>query len=96
MSSLKAETFTPLNADEIVPGDPITTIWRWCVANKWTFIPSFTGGEPLIDIRCAWQIASPDTAFSTAKNGILAGVKRHSGGTVKLSDVVALKEDMTV
>lgn len=92
MSSTKPESFIPLATVDIIPGDITTTIWRWCVKNGWTFTPDFLGGEPKIDTRCAWAIVSPDVAYSTAKNGILSGIKRYPGGTVLLSDVTRLKE----
>ncbi|MDG1897266.1 MAG: hypothetical protein P8J37_20410 [Fuerstiella sp.] len=94
MSSVKTETFTPLQPEDIVPGDLPTTIWRWCLRNDWVFHPDFNGNEPKIDTRCAWAIVSPDITFKTAKDGILKGIKRHPGNAVLLSDVTRLKQDL--
>jgi hypothetical protein len=94
MSTSKAETFEPLGPDDIITGDPISTVWRWCARNGWTFTPDFLGGEPKIDQRCAWALVAPDVAFETARKGVLLGIKRYPGGTVLLSDVTRLKESM--
>ncbi|MEO2013903.1 MAG: hypothetical protein ABGZ53_05980 [Fuerstiella sp.] len=78
MSSVKTETFTPLQPEDIVPGDPAATIWRWCLRNDWVFHPDFNGNEPKIDTRCAWAIVSPEITFKTAKDGILSEETRSA------------------
>lgn len=87
------EQIQPLVSEDVVPGDVATTIWRWCLRNGWTFVPDFQCGEPLIDIRCANEIVTPGNAMSTGKKSLLHGIKRHPGGTVKLSEVVSLERE---
>lgn len=87
------EPIQPLTSEDIVLGEPITTIWRWCLRNGWRFVPDFLGGEPLIDIRCANELVTPGNALSTGRKGLLHGIKRYPGAVVKLSEVVALKRD---
>lgn len=80
-----------ISVEDIVPGDPITTVWRYCSRNGWAFVPDLLGGEPLIAIEAANAIVTPGNQLSSAKAGILSGVKRYPGGLVRLSEVVALK-----
>lgn len=94
MSTSKTESYEKLGPDDIIPGDYVTTIWRWCVRNNWVFVIDFAGGEPKVDQRCAWAMVSPDKAFSTAKNTILGGLTRYPGNTVLLSDVMRVRDQM--
>ncbi|HIE97169.1 MAG TPA: hypothetical protein EYQ63_09175 [Fuerstia sp.] len=91
MSSVKTGTFTPLQPEDIVPGDPAATIWRWSARNGWKYAPDLDGGEPKIDPLCAWQLVKPDVTFKTAQNTMLNGID-HIHGLVKLSDVMRIKE----
>ena len=96
MSTSKVKTVEKLAIEDIVPGDPVATIWRWCVRNEWRFVPDFLGGEPLIDIRCANELVTPGNALQSAKTVLLRGIRRYQGGVVRLSDVMKLKTEEEV
>lgn len=85
--SNKDDEFIPLEPGEIIPGDPVTTIWKWCSKNGWAFVFDFLGGEPWVDQRCAWAMIKPDSSFKTAQNQVLAGIERVNG-LVRLSKVM--------
>ena len=89
-SMSKDESFLPITAEDIEPGDPITTIWRWCCRNDWEFVPDFNGGEPWIDPRCAWVIVNSQVSYQTARNGILRGLRRVNN-LVRLSEAMKLR-----
>ena len=93
MSTSKVKTVEKLAIEDIVPGDPVATIWRWSVRNNWTFVPDFTGGEPMIDIRCANEFVTPGNTIQSAKNVLLRGIERFPGGVVRLSEVMKLKTE---
>jgi|GEM_PF-6579245 len=82
LSSVKTGTFTPLQPEDIVPGDPAATIWRWSARNGWKYAPDLDGGEPKIDPLCAWQLVKPDVTFKTAQNTMLNGID-HIHGLVR-------------
>lgn len=94
MSNPKAEKTDLLQPEDIVPGDVITTMWRWCLRNRWTFIPDLQGGEPFVDPRCAAAHCSPDITYKSAQNTLLAGVKRYPGGVVRISEVMRNRSDV--
>ena len=93
MSIAKQNNAESLRIEDIVPGDPVATIWRWSVRNNWTFVPDFTGGEPMIDIRCANALVTPGNTIQSAKNVLLRGIARFPGGVVRLSEVMKLKAE---
>lgn len=77
----------PLCSADIAPGDPTTTIWRFCLRNGWAFVPDLTGGEPWVDQRCVAALTKPDRSFKTVQNTVLNGVDRQHD-LVRLSDVM--------
>ena len=94
MSTANKEKAELLSPDDIIPGDPVTTLWRWCLRNGWTFIADLQGGEPYVDTRCAAAYCSPGSSYKSAQNTILAGVKRYPGGVVRISEVMRIRADM--
>jgi len=82
-----------LKPEDIVPGDPSTTLWRWCVRNGWAFVADIGGGEPYVDTRCAAAYVSPSASYKTAQNTILLGVTRYPGGLVKISEVMQVRSN---
>jgi len=87
----KAKWFEPLRIEDIIPGDREATTQRWCLRNKWVFVPDFTGGEPFVDPRCAAAYCSPNSSYKSAQNSLLNGVPRYPGGLVRMSEVMRPK-----
>jgi hypothetical protein len=80
------EKHEPLRPDDVIPGDPATTLWRLCATNGWAFVPDFAGGEPFVDTQCAAYLLS--IKEKTLQNHYLDGVPKYGNGLVKLSEVM--------
>lgn len=80
-----------LEAKDILPSDPVTTLWRLCAANGWSFVPDFFGGEPFVDIECAAHLLG--ITKKTLQNDYLDGVPKYGNGVVKLSELMRLRRD---
>ena len=91
MSTENDETFVPIAPEDIVPNDPVASVWRWCLRNNWTFVPDFSGGEPWVDTRCAWAMVKPNVSYKTARNSVLKGLERVND-LVRLSEVMAIQQ----
>ena len=89
---MAGEKVLALSPDDVVPGDLVTTIFRWCLRNGWGFCPNLLGGEPSVDPRCAWMLIAPNKDYKTAQNRYLNGVERVNG-LVKLSDVMRIGKE---
>ena len=77
-----------LSPDDIVPGDPETTLWNWSVRNNLPFVPSVGGGDVWVHPYCAWKLVCPHNAYSSAKTGFLVGIPR-TNGLIRLRDVMS-------
>ena len=80
------EKHEPLRPDDVIPGDPSTTLWRFCLRNGWRFIPDITGGEPFIDVECIASVLG--IAKKTLQTDYMTGVPKYGNGLVKLSEVM--------
>lgn len=76
----------PLRPDDVIPGDPSTTLWRFCLRNGWKFVPDINGGESLIDVDCVASLLG--ISKKTLQTDYLTGVPRYGNGLVKLSEVM--------
>jgi len=75
-----------MRPEDIVPGDPTTTLWRLCIANKWAFVPDCSGGEPFINVECAAYLLG--VAKKTLQTDYMDGVPKYGNGLVRLSEVM--------
>lgn len=91
--SSEIDEVSPVKPEDVVVGDPLTTIWRWCIRNSWTFVPSLDGSEAWVDLRCVWQLVNPSVKFETFRTYSLKDVQRVNG-LVRLSDVMDLRHEV--
>jgi hypothetical protein len=90
MSTAQAKKTTVLDEKNIIAGDPATTLWRLCVANKWAFIPDFTGGEPFVDLECVAYLLG--VTKKTLQTDYMENVPKYGNGLVRISEVMRRKE----
>ena len=91
MSTLPAKKQTALEEKHILPGDPVTTIWRLCATNGWAFVPDFCGGEPFVDLKCAAYLLG--VVEKTLQNHYMDGVPEYANGLVRMSELMRRKAE---
>jgi|694.fasta_scaffold01648_25 hypothetical protein len=90
MSTSQAKKTTVLDQKDVIPGDATTTIWRLCIANRWSFVPDLSGGEPFVDLECVAYLLG--VAKKTLQTDYMDGVPKYGNGLVRVSEVMKRKE----
>ena len=86
-----ARNHQPLECKDVIPGDPITTLWHLCLRNKWAFVPDMKGGEPFVDLKCAAYLLG--IVEKTLQNDYMNGVPKYANGLVRMSELMRTRTE---